>query len=263
MVLTFPRDILSISFYTEEPGFLNDTIVLPPMFDCLNLHYVVEAPSEVEVEPVCSADVAAYVIPDAENPLTGVIRINTKDNIYPEFSKVLVMVSSKTRTTMKKLVVREAILVRVDPDRVDIEADGGDLEFHFSHNTPYSISIPDSAKTWCIVVKPTVTGYQLKDTRLADTSVVVHVGPNDWTKSRRTSVTISNHFGVGRPASITFYIYQDAPVPKSSGSKSGIPKTYSVNTAITAKHPERPDSSGPGDRPPGGDTGAPPKLKLR
>ena len=259
-VISIPRELpLTISFSTKEEGLVNDTLVLPPMFDSIQLDYVVTSSSPVFVETI-SSNAGAHVIPDKEFPNKGIIRVKTNANV--DGGKVLVIVTNNTSTIMKTLHIVEARLVPIDSDRVDIEADETDLKFHFSHNTPYSISIPDSAKTWCTVVKPTVTGYQLNNTKLIDTCVVVHVGASDWTKKRRTSVSISNHFGVGSPAVITFYIYQDFPVPKSSGSKSGIPKTYSVNTGITLKRPEGPDISGSGDRPPGGGSGAPPKRQL-
>ena len=223
-VLTIPKSSpLSIRFWTDEAGFYADTLVLPPMYESLSLHYAVtSSTNDVAVETVTSGDMDAYVIPDAEKPLEGIIRIKTLENLHADFesgqllSKVLVIVANEACTIMHTLVCQESKLVRVDHDRVDIGYQGGKLDFHYQTNTPVSISIPDSAATWCWQVRTKAA--------LADSTVSVHVEPHMGPTKRRTSVSVSNHFGTGNPATITFYIYQDcdneAIVFEDSGLKS-------------------------------------------
>ena len=227
-VFTIPKSgPLSISFWTDEAGYYADTLVLPPMFDCLTLHYVVTSPTNnIVVQTVTSGDMEAYVIPDQAKPLEGIIRIKTLDNLHVDLdsgqllSKVLVIVASETCTIMHSLVCQESKLIRVDHDRVDIRQEGGKLDFHYQTNTPVSISIPDSAKTWCWQVKTKA--------QLADSIVSVHFEPNLGAKMRRTSVSVTNPFGIGRPGVITFYIYQDCNNEPIVFADSGL-KQYLVD----------------------------------
>ena len=227
-VITVPRvHPLSISFWTEEAGFYADTLVLPLMYDCLNLHYVVSSPTnEIVVQTVTSGDMGAYVIPDAEKPLEGVIRIKTDDRLNVDLetgqllSKVLVIVANKTCTILHTLVCQESKLVRVDNNHVRIRSEGGKLDFHYQTNTPVKISIPDSAATWCWQVRTKA--------QLADSTVSVHFEPNKGAKLRRTSVTVSNYFGVGSPAEISFYIDQEADDDAIVFADSGL-KQYLVD----------------------------------
>ena len=166
------------------------------------------------------------MIPDAEKPLEGIIRIKTKDNLHLDLqtgqlqSKVLVIVASESGTIMHTLVCQESKLIRVDHDVVQIRQEGGKLDFHYQTNTRVSISIPDSASTWCWQVRTKA--------QIADSIVSVHVEPNNGAKMRRTSVSVSNHFGNGRPASITFYIYQDCDTEPIVFADSGL-KQYLVD----------------------------------
>ena len=226
---------LSISFWTDEDGFYDDTLVLPKMYDCLTLHYVVtSATNEVVVQTVTTSDMGAYVIPDGEKPLEGIICIRTYDNLHVDLqsgqllSKVLVIVANKTCTIMHTLVCQESKLVRVDHDRVDIRQEGGKLDFHYQTNTPVSISIPDSASTWCWQVRTKA--------QMADSIVSVHVEPNNGPKMRRTGVIVSNHFGVGDPATFTFYIYQDCDNEPIVFADSGLKQYLLDNPHVNLNH---------------------------
>ena len=208
-VITVPKDSpLDISF-SADLGFYSDTLVLPKNFSHLDLHYKVTSPTnEVAVHVLTTPDMGAYVIPDGEKPLEGIIRINTDANLHEDLdsghliSRVVVFVANKSCAIMRTLVCQETKLVQVDHDRVDIIPVGGEVDFHYRTNSPVTISLPDSVATWCWVVPATKA-------QLADSVVRVHIEPNNGVRIRRTSVTVSNLFGVGSPASIVFYIYQD------------------------------------------------------
>ena len=101
---------------------------------------------------------------------------------------------------MRTLVVQEAKLKLMQVDQYDFEYEGGDLVIRYQTNTPVSISIPDSASTWCKVVRTKAS--------MADSSISVHVERNEDIWTRRTSVSISNLFGVGYGSTIAFKITQ-------------------------------------------------------
>lgn len=208
--LTIPRDKgLSIKF-SQNP------VVIPTNYDALHIEYEVTAPGDtiVSMDVVPSGGAKALVVARLDKKqrwyMDGDIVIASPTVIHTDFTKVIVLVSSTTRTIMRTLPLVEAKLIRMDTDRVDIEPHGGTVEFNYRTNiTGNKIVIPPADTSWCklkdVYLK---TDHQDPETG-ADFTIVLSIGKNTGTAARQTTVEVQPPFS-GAPIPITFTINQDS-----------------------------------------------------
>ena len=216
-VITLPMENpLSISFSTEN-GLVADTLLIPDR-TTIAINYVVTSSTEAQVAVLTTGSnnentffPEAYVEPNPENPLEGVIVLKV-DNIgiidldnnigYP---KVLVIVTNETSSIIHTLCIQKAIVTiraeYVEEENVSLTEAGGEINLHYQTNTPVTISIPDEAKSWCWQVKTKVA--------MADSVLTLHIEPNTGSKLRTTTVTVSNKFGTGTYKEVPCNIIQD------------------------------------------------------
>ena len=151
-----------------------------------DIDYVVESQIKtVSVEVFSSADIKARVIPDAEDPLAGVIRIQTSA-VLDAYSNVVVLATNGEKMVMKSLDFEVDQITISDNAVKDVAIEGAEVSLEFLTNVEYQVQIPSAAQSWITVIP---------DTKALEAHVVkLKVWPNEGA-ARTANVVIRSVAG--------------------------------------------------------------------
>ena len=181
---------LSITFTADGKTVgPENPIIMPLNYTALTVKYVVTSNNKnITVATACSEDMDAMVIPDATNPLQGIINIKSGLEFEDLVSKVIVFVSDGTHTIMRSLSF-DAMKLYADPSQassVNLNYKQQTLIYKLHTNYPFSVVVPDDAKSWIhIISTKTTEEYNIKMTIDKNESL---------TDDREATVTIKNSF---------------------------------------------------------------------
>ena len=214
--LTIPKaGQLAITLSVEDKP-----VVMPINYDYLEIHYAITSSiNEVQVAAVSSEDIDAAVIPDAEKPLEGVIRIRSGLSIT-DGTKVIIFANNGYQTVMKALYFESLSLVGVSADCLNLSSSASTLTIKYQYNSPVTVSVPESDKTWITI---------LSTKALTDGEVKLSVAENTAEQERETTVTVASQFS---GSSLSFTIKQDGKPSDISFKCAKLKSTLTGNKKI-------------------------------
>ena len=158
----------------------------------LPIAYTVTSDSDAVVTVTPSDDISATVVPDTDDPLKGVIQIESGKSITDGKTKVEITASNKGASVKRTLSIKEAYLKPLEPitqitETIHVAFDCTTLELKFKSNIETSKpELPDSlsneAAPWLEVLS-----YDKTD---EITTIQVKLQPNLGLSYRTTSVTV-------------------------------------------------------------------------
>ena len=147
-VITIPKQAV-LNIQLEE----KDLVAINPN-SSRDIRYTISGASgTVTIEVITSSDIRARAVPDADSPLTGVIRIETASAI-DEYSKAVILVSDGSRVIMRALTFEEPGLQVADNSTKTVGAEGGEVTLEYLSNLSVEVIIPDAAVSWISVRLP-------------------------------------------------------------------------------------------------------------
>ena len=191
-VITIPKQA-ALSLQLEE----KDLVAINPN-SSRDIRYTISGASgTVTIEVITSSDIRAKAVPDADSPLTGVIRIETGLAI-DEYSKAVILVSDGSRVIMRAMTFEEPGLQINDNSIKTVGADGGEVTLEYLSNLSVEVIIPDAAVSW-ISVSP--------QTRAMTPGTVTLLVSRNAGAQRTATVTLRSTYG---DLSIDYTIEQEA-----------------------------------------------------
>ena len=216
--ITIPKQAM-LNIQLEE----KDLVAINPN-SSRDIRYTISGASgTVTIEVITSADIRAKAVPDADSPLTGVIRIETGSAI-DEYSKAVILVSDGSRVIMRALTFEEPGLQVADNSSKTVGAEGGEVTLEYLSNLSVEVIIPDAAVSWISVSSQTRA--------LTPGTVTLLVSRNAGAR-RTATVTLRSTYG---DLSIDYTIEQEA----ASASDPDIITFNDPNflNAILSKNPD-------------------------
>lgn len=179
---------------TIDEEYMEEDVVMMLTEQSLPIAYTVTSDSDAVVTVTPSDDISATVVPDANDPLKGVIQIVSGKSITDGKTKVEVTVSNKDASVKRTLSIKEAYLKPLEPitqitETINIAFDCTTLELKYKSNMETSKpEVPDSLRNddvpWLEVLS-----YNKTD---ETTTIQVKLQPNLGLSYRTTSVTVKD-----------------------------------------------------------------------
>ncbi len=179
---------------TIDEEYMEEDVVMMLTEQSLPIAYTVTSDSDAVVTVTPSDDISATVVPDANDPLKGVIQIVSGKSITDGKTKVDVTVSNKDASVKRTLSIKEAYLKPLEPitqitETINIAFDCTTLELKYKSNMETSKpEVPDSLRNddvpWLEVLS-----YNKTD---ETTTIQVKLQPNLGLSYRTTSVTVKD-----------------------------------------------------------------------
>ncbi len=183
--------IPTISIEISDEYMENDEVMMLTE-DSLRIAYTVTSNFDATVTVTPSDDISATVVPDTDDPLKGVIQIESGKSITDGKTKVEITASNKGASVKRTLFIKEAYLKPLEPitqitETIHVTFDCTTLELKLKSNMETSKpEVPDSLRNESVPWLKVLSYDKTDET----TTIQVKLQPNMGLSIRETSVTV-------------------------------------------------------------------------